>query len=68
MSNEERVEVQSMGKREQNKFELEQLILRCLVMRFSESEAIAYIKSNGKDIESTRYYEIKKDLMHTYHA
>ncbi len=49
-------------KREQNKIELEQLILRCVVMRFSEKESLAYIKSNGKNIETTRYYEIKKEI------
>jgi len=31
-------------KRDQNKAELEQLILRCTVMKFSEKESIAYLK------------------------
>ncbi len=48
--------------RDENKAELEQLILRCLVMRFSEKEALAYIADNHKSIESTRYYEIKRTL------
>jgi len=50
------------SKREQNKSELEQLILRCIVMRLSEKESLAYIKTNYKSIESTRYYEIKKSI------
>lgn len=50
------------SKREQNKAELEQLILRTIVMKFTEKEALAYIKSNYKPIESTRYYEIKKAI------
>ncbi len=50
------------SKREQNKAELEQLILRCTVMKFSEKESLAYIKSNGKKIETSRYYEIKKEV------
>lgn len=49
-------------KREQNKAELEQLILRCIVMKLTEKESLAYIKENHKVIESTRYYEIKKSL------
>ncbi len=48
--------------RESNKAELEQLILRCIVMRFTEKESLAYIEANYKEIESTRYYEIKKDI------
>ena len=48
--------------REENKAELEQLILRCIVMRFSEKESLAYIADNYKKIESTRYYEIKRTL------
>ncbi len=48
--------------RDENKAELEQLILRCIVMRFSEKESLAYIADNYKKIESTRYYEIKKTL------
>ena len=48
--------------REENKAELEQLILRCIVMRFSERESLVYIADNYKKIESTRYYEIKKTL------
>ena len=50
------------SKRDENKAELEQLILRCIVMRFSEQEALAYIADNHDRIESTRYYEIKKTL------
>jgi len=50
------------SKRDQNKAELEQLILRCIVMKFSEKESLAYIKTNYKARESTRYYEIKKSL------
>lgn len=49
-------------KRDDNKAELEQLILRCGVMRFSEKEALAYIKVNYKTIEPNRYYAIKKGL------
>jgi len=45
-----------------NRAELEQLILRCIVMRFSEKESLIYIENNYKKIESTRYYEIKKTL------
>jgi len=52
----------SPGVREQNKSQLEQLILRCIVMRFTEKESLAYIKANYKNIESTRYYEIKKEI------
>ncbi len=48
--------------RDENKAELEQLILRCIVMRFSERESLAYIAENYKKIESTRYYEIKRTL------
>lgn len=51
-----------LSKRDQNNVELEQLILRCIVMRFTEKESLDYIKSNDKSIESTRYYEIKKSL------
>lgn len=50
------------SKREQNKAELEQLILRTIVMKFTEKEALAYIKANHKPIETTRYYEIKKSI------
>lgn len=50
------------SKREQNKSELEQLILRCIVMKLSEKESIEYLKSYGKKIESSRYYEIKKEI------
>ncbi len=50
------------SKREQNKSELEQLILRCIVMKFTEKESLAYIKSNHKPIEMSRFYEIKKTL------
>jgi len=49
-------------KRDDNKAELEQLVLRCHVMRFSEREALAYIKVNYKSIEPNRYYAIKKEL------
>ena len=48
--------------REENRAELEQLILRCIVMRFSERESLVYIADNYKKIESTRYYEIKRTL------
>lgn len=48
--------------REENRAELEQLILRCIVMRFSEKEALAFIADNHKKIEATRYYEIKRTL------
>lgn len=51
-----------ISKRDQNKAELEQLILRCIVMKFSEKESLAYIKTNYKSIESTRFYAIKKTL------
>lgn len=49
-------------KREQIKIELEQLVLRCIVMRFTEKESLAYIKESIKAIETTRYYEIKKEI------
>ncbi len=48
--------------RDENRAELEQLILRCIVMRLSEKEALAYIADNHTGIESTRYYEIKRTL------
>lgn len=48
--------------REEHKAELEQLVLRCIVMRLTEKEALAYISANYKSIESTRYYEIKSSL------
>ena len=48
--------------RDENRAELEQLILRCIVMRLSEKEALAYIADNHTRIESTRYYEIKRTL------
>jgi len=51
-----------ISKRDQNKVELEQLVLRCIVMKFSEKEALSYIKTHYKAIESTRYYCIKKSL------
>lgn len=51
-----------LSKREQNKADLEQLILRTIVMKFTEKEALAYVKANYKAIESTRYYEIKKSI------
>ena len=51
-----------ISNRDENKAELEQLILRCIVMRFSEKESLAYIADNYKKIESTRYYEIKRTL------
>ena len=51
-----------ISNRDENKAELEQLILRCIVMRFSEKESLTYIADNYKKIESTRYYEIKKTL------
>jgi len=47
---------------DENRAELEQLILRCIVMRYSEKESLAYIQDNYKKIESTRYYEIKRTL------
>jgi len=47
---------------DENRAELEQLILRCIVMRYSEKESLAYIADSYKKIESTRYYEIKKTL------
>ncbi len=47
---------------DENRAELEQLILRCIVMRYSEKEALAYIAENHNRIESTRYYEIKRTL------
>ena len=47
---------------DENRAELEQLILRCIVMRYSEIESLAYIADNYKQIESTRYYEIKRTL------
>lgn len=50
------------GKREQKKSELVQLILRCVVMRLTEKEALAYMKSSGNKIEKTRYYNIKSEL------
>jgi len=50
------------SKREQNKVELEQLTLRCIVMKLSEKESLVYIKSNYKSVETSRYYEIKKTL------
>lgn len=50
------------SKRDQNKAELEQLVLRSIVMKFTEKEALAYIKANYKSIESTRYYDIKKSI------
>lgn len=49
-------------KRDNNKADLEQLILRCIVMKFTERESLAYIKENHKAIESSRYYVIKKTL------
>ena len=51
-----------LSKRDQNKAELEQLVLRSIVMKLTEKESLAYIKANYKSIESTRYYEIKKTL------
>jgi len=49
-------------KRQNNKEELEQLILRCIVMRLSQKESLAYIKKIYKPIEAARYYVIKKEL------
>jgi len=63
---EKKAEIQSTTiiptNRDENKAELEQLILRCIVMRFSERESLTYIAENYKKIESTRYYEIKRTL------
>ncbi len=50
------------SKRNTNNVELKQLILRCMVMKFTEKEALAYIKTNYKCIEANRYYAIKKEL------
>ena len=54
--------IKLVTKRGQNKVELEQLILRTVVMRLTEKEALGYIKKNYKSIESSRYYEIKKSI------
>lgn len=49
-------------KREQNKIELEQLVMRCIVMRFTEKESLAYIEAQYKPLLSSSYYNIKKTV------
>lgn len=47
---------------EENRAELEQLVLRCIVMRLTTVESLAYIENCYKRIERTRYFEIKGSL------
>lgn len=57
-----KIVIKKSSKRDSNKVELDQLVLRTIVMRFTEKESLAYIKSNYKSIEANRYYAIKKEL------
>ena len=55
--------LQIISKNESNKIELEQLILRTIVMKFTEKEALAYINANkSKPVQSSRYYQVKRDI------
>ncbi len=49
-------------KSQQNKHELESLIMSCTVMKMTGKESLAYLKKNGKNIKVARFYEIKKNI------
>lgn len=38
------------------------LVLDCMVMRFSEKESLAYLKSKGEPLQRARFYEIKQEI------
>ncbi len=42
--------------------EKKNLVLDTIVMRFSEKESLAYMKSHHNEIKRARYYEIKKEI------
>lgn len=42
--------------------EKKHLVLDCIVMRFTEKESLAYLKSKGINLKRARFYEIKKEI------
>jgi hypothetical protein len=44
---------------------LKPLVMRCMVMRLDEKEALDYIQEQGYDISRAQYYRIKKNIRDT---
>ncbi|MBA4719057.1 MAG: hypothetical protein HRO68_08175 [Nitrosopumilus sp.] len=45
-----------------DKLDRQMCVIHCIVARFSESEALVYLKSKGHNIQKTLYYDEKKKL------
>lgn len=53
---------QTLSKSNDQSFDRDTLIIRCLTMRYTEKEALAYLKSKGNGIKRDQYYKDKARL------